>query len=297
MNLDIPNFLKRKFSPKKPISANLEILVLGENWLPRFKAAPPNPNLEPMYATVPDEEKVKSTLNVQDYIREKTSNMIAELEGMIDDGIITPSWSIYNWLQANDVSSMIAKKIGEHFEPIANELKAVIDKKLPLEGYEKYSKKKLNEIYAIYSILTIDALKYATVAKKIKIPRKKKPMKIEKILKTFQFLSASDEYKIASVDPAKIIGSQELWTFNVKNKMLTVYRARDRGGLSVKGTSIIQWDEKTSVAKLIGRKTEEKVKTILEGGKVVLRKFMDELLMEKSEPTRINKHTILLRIL
>jgi hypothetical protein len=77
---------------------------------------------------------------------------------------------------------------------------------------------------------------------------------------------------------------------------LTVFRAIDRGGLQVKGTSIINYDEKNSFTKRTGRKPEEYLKKVLEGGKIVLRKLMDDM-KEAPLAYRINENTILLRII
>ena len=76
---------------------------------------------------------------------------------------------------------------------------------------------------------------------------------------------------------------------------MTVFRAIDRGGLQVKGTSIINYDENNSVTKRTGRKPEVYVDKVLNSGKVVLRKLMDELKNDAPLAYRINENTILLK--
>ena len=51
------------------------------------------------------------------------------------------------------------------------------------------------------------------------------------------------ENKIASISPSKIVGAEVLFLFNSKTNQLSYYHARDRGGLEVKGTSILNFDE------------------------------------------------------
>ena len=119
---------------------------------------------------------------------------------------------------------------------------------------------------------------------------------MEKKIKNLKWQREDATYKIASILPEKIIGSQELWTFNTKYKTITVLRAQDRGGLQVKGTSITGYDPKTSFTRGTGRKTEDTVRRVLDGGKIVLRKIMDELKTEKALAYRINENTILLRV-
>jgi hypothetical protein len=98
---------------------------------------------------------------------------------------------------------------------------------------------------------------------------------------------------LASINPETIIGSQTLWTFNTGNNTLSVFNAVDRAGLSVNRTAITNYDPKTSKSMRIGRKTAERLKSVLTGGKIVLRKVQDEMNNEVSE--RINISTILLK--
>jgi hypothetical protein len=146
-----------------------------------------------------------------------------------------------------------------------------------------------------FSKLLEDAQSYGNVAKKTKTPRKPRAVSVEKKLKGLKYQKEDNTYKIASINPEKIIGAQELWCFNTKNKVLTVFRALDRGGLQVKGTSIICFDEATSLSKGAGRKPELVLEKIAKSGKIVLKKLMDELKTDKQLQTRINDNTILIK--
>ena len=134
------------------------------------------------------------------------------------------------------------------------------------------------------------------MTKKTRAPRKPRPVSVEKKLKSFKYQKEDNTFKIASINPEKVIGAQELWTFNTKYKIVTVFRAIDRGGLQVKGTSIIGYDEKNSASKGCGRKPEEILSKLQNGGKIILRKLMDELKTDKPLQYRINENTILVRV-
>ena len=68
-------------------------------------------------------------------------------------------------------------------------------------------------------------------------------------------------------------------------------------GLSVKGSTLVGYDEKTSQIKTL-RKPDEQLKKLQEGGKIVLRKFMDEIKCKPKTATgRINNETVLVRII
>jgi hypothetical protein len=165
------------------------------------------------------------------------------------------------------------------------------------EAYAHLSKKQLKERIMFFNTLIEDAERYGQVNKKTRAPRKPRPVSMEKKLKNLKYQKEDKIFKIASINPEKIIGAQELWTFNTKYKILTVFRALDRSGLQVKGTTIIGYDEKTSQSKGCGRKPEPIIDKVQNGGKIVLRKIMDELKTDKALQHRVNENTILLRVI
>jgi hypothetical protein len=66
--------------------------------------------------------------------------------------------------------------------------------------------------------------------------------------------------------------------------------------LSVKGTTIIGFNENTSVCKTL-RKPEEKLKEFKAAGKVQLRKFLEDINATDTKMNgRINEETILLKV-
>jgi hypothetical protein len=164
------------------------------------------------------------------------------------------------------------------------------------EAYAYLSKKQLKERIVFFSKLLEDASSYGNVTKKTRAPRKPRAISVEKKLKGLKFQKEDNTYKIASINPEKIIGAQELWTFNTKYKTITVLRALDRGGLQVKGTSIINYDETTSVTKRTGYQTEKHLTSVTTGGKMILKKVLADL-KDAALAYRINENTILLRVM
>jgi hypothetical protein len=297
--LDIPAFLKRK--PSKAVIPTSDRIVRQERII-TVPASWSKGYVEPEPEVSEDviERPKAYQPTIQERIKEKHSNMIGELEGMLDDGVITADWSMYQYLTKLGATPMSAMAIANKYRPVAAELLDVLteleDEQLQ-EGYEKYTVEEVEDLVLIYQTIVDDCERFASVNKKITKARKKKPVSKEKLLKGFQYLASDNTYKIASIEPSKIIGAQELWTFNVKSKLLSVYRAVDRGGLSVKGTAILNFDEKTSTSKTIGRKTAERIESVLKGGKVVLRKLMDDINGKGVEPKRLNKQTVLLKVI
>ena len=245
-------------------------------------------------------ESPKQVISIQDRMRERMHDILGEIEGLIDDYIHkNEEFSLYTWLQSNNIPAAYATSIVSKLAPVLEELIEAYDGQDPQlkEGYRSYKKSEIKRLIDFYNTMCEDASKYANVTKKTRAPRKPRVQSLEKKLKSFKYQKEDNTFKIASINPEKIIGSQELWTFNTKYKTLTVFRAQDRGGLDVKGTSIIKYDEKVSVTMRTGRKPEEAVKQTLEGGKLVLRKISVEFKNHAPLQSRINENTILLRVL
>lgn len=236
-------------------------------------------------------------VSIQDRIKEKTSDIIGLVEGLIDDRETLGDFSFYEWLQKEQIPALYGPKIIEKYIPLLQELIEAIegkDQQLK-EAYKIYNKKQMNAYMSFVNMIIEDCERYTSNTKKVRKPRKPRTISVEKKLKNFKYQKEDLNYKIASVQPEKVIGCQELWLFNTKYKTLTVLRAMNREGIQVKGTSFINYDEQNSFTKRTGRKPEYYVDRVLNGGKIVLRKLMDELKNEISLAYRCNESTILLR--
>ena len=87
------------------------------------------------------------------------------------------------------------------------------------------------------------------------------------------------------MNPADIIGANELWVYNIKTRKLGKYIADNlQGPLGVKGTSLTGFDETKSVCKTL-RKPTDTLKEFAKSGKIQLRKFLDEI---KATETKMN---------
>ena len=71
----------------------------------------------------------------------------------------------------------------------------------------------------------------------------------------------------------------------------------DRGGLKVNRSSITGYDEKASLSKGCGRKPEMVLDKLQNGGKIVLRKLMDDLKTDKPLQVRLNENTIIMKVM
>ena len=110
-----------------------------------------------------------------------------------------------------------------------------------------------------------------------------------------KYLKAFDELKLVSIAPENVVGAMVVWVYNTKYRKLGKYVASTREGFAFKGTTLQKFDETQSVQKKL-RKPEEVVGRCLTGGKIVLRKLLDEIKTNEQPMTgRFNEDTIILR--
>ena len=227
--------------------------------------------------------------NIQQRIREKASDFVGEVNGMLDDG--RTAEEIDKWMRTSFPSLPVVRKAIERLSPAADELKLAIkgDDDQIVEAYSAYDRDELLQMHDQH----VKALEYfGRFVGDIKAtkPRKKRAVNIDKVLSKFQYKKTDEEYKLTSIDPRKVLGAHELWMFNTKYLTLSVLRG---SGLGIKGTSITGYDETKSFSKRIGRKTGDVLKTVLSGGKVALRSLADQPL----KTNRTSNEIILLRVL
>lgn len=134
-------------------------------------------------------------------------------------------------------------------------------------------------------------------AKTTRKPRVKKAPSKEKLIAKVKYKKQDVKYSIVSVHPSDMIDAKEVWVFNTKNRKLGKYIADDMTGpITVKGTSLVGYNEITSVQKTL-RKPEEQLKTFKSAGKVALRKFLEDITTTDTKLNgRLNEETVILKV-
>ena len=187
-------------------------------------------------------------------------------------------------------------KMSEHDADMWEQLK---------EGYAHVKKADIKKLRTAISKLMVALDFIIDQAKATRKPRKAKPRSADKVISKLKFLKIDEKYKLASINPIDVVGANELWVFNVKTRKLGRYIAssidpkglgREGTGLSVKGTTIIGFDEKLSVQKTL-RKPDEQLKEFKGAGKVALRKFLEDINTTDTKLNgRCNLDTVLLKV-
>ena len=164
------------------------------------------------------------------------------------------------------------------------------------EGYSHLTKKDaktyLEALETLHGAcdLVIDA------AKATRKPRKKAPPSKEKMVAKLKYLERDDKLQIVSVNPLELIDSKEVWVYNVKTRKLGKYVADEHATIRVKGTTLLHYNEKSSIQKTL-RKPDETLKEFKKASKVKLRKFMDEIKTTDIKLNgRLNADTVILKV-
>lgn len=212
----------------------------------------------------------------------------------------------------------LGKLITEHnlnknqYQLIKIECKLLLDKYTSLfnnydtdtdikESYQHIKKAGLQRgIFFLESIIT--ECDKTVIKKKIVRQKKNKPAKdiVKKIkyLKTALFTSTLNEniaITLNSFDPKYIIGCKELLIFNANTRKLFVYKSIDDTGLSINGSTLLNFSEENSYCKTI-RKPETFFKDHEKLGKRELNNKIKEVKSVMGKVTgRINKYCILLK--
>lgn len=247
-------------------------------------------------------EEPKKVINIQDRLNEIREETIGDLECIEDEFIRTrkmPNVNIMTWLRQKNVpQQIIPAMIDFYAERLAfmMEVKEGKDAQLK-EGYAHLKKKDIDAWIKWYNdiITDLDGFKRVKVAQRK--PRMRKPQSPEKLARKMKFQKDAPDVGVTSVQPKEIVNATVVWVYNTKTRKLGRYVASEQDkSMTVKGSTILGWDPKLSVAKTL-RKPKEQLKEFMGSGKVQLRTFLDKIkATEVKLNGRTNDQTIILRV-
>jgi len=162
-----------------------------------------------------------------------------------------------------------------------------------IEGYSHINTPNLRKIMTYFDegLMAIDTF---TASKKT--VRRKKPVDPRKIVSRLRHLKANKDFNIASINPVDILGSTEVWVYDVKRKRLGLYASKNPGGLGVHGTSITGYDDDLSYEKTL-RKPDEQLPLITKKSKKALHEQVGKIRGKQMKvKTRINPNMLILKV-
>lgn len=248
-------------------------------------------------------KKAAPRLTVQEAMAVKANQLLGEFEGILDEIVLGAEWlasdrPTYAYLQKNEVPKVYAKNITEWVDMKLAEFGGVLRSKDEqiIEGYSNFTKKGLGNLIKWLASVKDDALYYESVMKANRPARKRKEKPAAVQAAKVKFAVEDKELGIRSKAPAELVGAQQAWIYNTKSRMLAVYNAAGPKGLGIKGTTLNGFDVDTSKQKRL-RKPKEVISSVLDSGKVALRKLLDSVRATEYNPNgRINKDMIIVRV-
>ena len=214
---------------------------------------------------------VAPVITIQDRLREAAGNMCEELDAAIDSWILDPdsfdpkSFKILNALRGNGAKAAHARLIKSFYTFSYNELLELAsgqaDEQLR-EAYKHNSRKNVKKLIEFYEMIMGACEQIAAEQKVLKKPRAKKAKPVEQLVAKLKFCVKDDKLGIVSTPPAQIVGAQGVAVYNVKTRKIGYYISKSSAGLGVKGTSLLNFSEKSSQKTL--RKPPEQIKEFKE---------------------------------
>jgi hypothetical protein len=200
------------------------------------------------------EKPVVYVPTIQDRLREAAGDMSEELDIAIDSWITDPdafdpkAFKIVNLLKGKGAKAAHARLIKQYFNRGHEELLELAsgqaDDQLR-EGYSHVARKNVKKLIEFYESIATACEQIAAEQKVLKKPRAKKIKPAEDLVKKMKFMLSDTKLGITSVPPASIIGAQAAVVYNTKTRKIGIYGAKTSAGLTVKGTSITDFTEKS----------------------------------------------------
>ena len=151
-------------------------------------------------------------------------------------------------------------------------------KEMEKEWGNSFDKKNYTSLLNFYKQIIQDCKNYSASVKSAfaRKPRKKKSKSPIELVKKVKHKSTDETYKISSLSPSKIVGADKVLLFNTKYRKATLLQSASPTGLSVKGTTVINFDEKSSYTKKL-RKPEKFIKDVKDKGIRAVKNALDEI--------------------
>jgi len=166
-----------------------------------------------------------------------------------------------------------------------------------VESFESYSKVEMKQHIAWWERVYKDCELWEANKKKQRKPRKYKPPSKEKMAAKVKYKPEDTDLKLVSEQPINLPGCSAVIVFNTKNRKLGIYEATHKHhGLTLKGTTLLNYDLSTALQKTV-RKPQEVMEKLHTGGLQAIKNTFNALSTTETKLNgRLNKETVLVRI-
>tara|TARA_B100001094_G_scaffold309911_1_gene344024 strand:+ start:57 stop:1160 length:1104 start_codon:yes stop_codon:yes gene_type:complete len=243
----------------------------------------------------------KVVISPQERMKNQVTELAGEMMGLCDsvnESLMNKTddykkINIYKWLGQKNVGYRQAEMLSLVFAPALAELDELLngkDEQL-MEGYSYLGKRQQKQLYKFMDGLVSDCMRYHADNK---TTRKKKKIDPKKVVSKVQYEKSSKEFGIKSVDPVDILDSSKVVVYSTKYNTLSVYYACVGQTLSIKGTTIHNFDEDRSESRTI-KKPKDLIKTI-KNQSTLNKVWNSQHSMIKSPNGRLNANTVILKV-
>ena len=230
--------------------------------------------------------------------------IITDLDIMLDDWMSTAAHlsvkplDIYKAMQGHSLSAIACPQVERWLSKIHAEFSGALNKtdEYLVESYRLYNRSQLQDRTDALAKMLEDVTRYSHAAKAARPPRVKKPAAADKQIAKLKYCKQDNVFKIASINPLRIIGAQRVLAFHTKKRMLLDFVAQSATGLGVKGSGLMNVDEANSKCIRL-RKPDEFLQIVLNNTAKQIEKAWNQLTTTEGKPkARINKDIVLLRV-
>lgn len=213
------------------------------------------------------------------------------IDQFINSGYKKTEFDMNDWLRLNTPSPAHHAAIKDRFFPLLEELLNEENDEQIAEAYAHLKDKQIEKfIELLLDIVTTKKVRKARTTRK---PRAKSP---DKVVKNVKFAQTDPDTGVKSVEPKAIPGASAVLIWNKKYRLIGLYTAEEGKELSVKGSTIINFDADSAVWKKV-RKPNEVVPKAVGMTKAQVKKLIEGINAKPGNMTgRINAETVILKV-
>ena len=299
--LDIPDFLRRLDENRTD-----EVLEVAEQTVEE------KPIVEESIEQQPTEEKPKKP-SIQDRMRKRLMYIVGDIDDAFENvwarNEDPKKFKAYDYFNMHNIPGAFMKMLKQQVDVYIDEQSKGLqyrdikpkdrtdEQQDYVESFESYSKVQMKQHIAWWERVYKDCELWEANKKKQRKPRKYKPPSKEKMAKKVKYKAEDKDLKLVSEQPINLPGCTAVVVFNTKNRKLGIYEATHKHhGLSLKGTTLLNYDLSTALQKTV-RKPQEVLEKLNTGGLQAIKNTFNTLSTTETKLNgRLNKETILVRI-
>jgi hypothetical protein len=253
------------------------------------------------------EEKAptKPKISIQQRMREQVAELCGVWESLIDE-LLWAEYDVdkfdpYKDMRSYDggvIKPAHAKIIKDMYEGQHKEALEIVqwqDEEIK-EAFSYMGAKLRKQYLSFYEKINTACDTMISTGKAQRKTRKPKAVSRDKLVSKLKFQINDSELGIASINPTEVVDAAEVWVYNTKNRKLGVYRVAGLAtGLTVKGTTIKDFDETKSIQKTL-RKPQDQIKAFKGNARTKFQKAFDDIKTTDTKLNgRLNDTTIILK--